>query len=280
MALRPDFDVDHVTIACRDLDATVAGFADLGLEADYGGEHGHRPTHMALLGLPDGSYVELISTVPGVDPSEAGPWSAYVAADAGPCAWCIGVDDPASAAKAAIDAGVPVDGPRHASRERDDGALVEWDMAFVGDGELLPFVIADRTPRADRVVPSDSVAGGPLSGIETVVLAVEDRGSAADRFARTFRCPRPRPVETGLDATVASVPGTPVAFAEPAADGPFAERLATLGPGPVAYLFGTDDLEAAADRYALGPAERWGDGRVAWADAGGLGDVLGVVERA
>jgi hypothetical protein len=278
MALRPTFDVDHVTMARRDLDGVVTEFEELGLAPDYGGEHGHRPTHMALLGFPDGSYVELISTVPEADPADAGPWADYVAADAGPCAWCVGVDDPAAAAKAAIDAGVPVDGPRHASRERDDGALVEWDMAFVGDGQFLPFVIADRTPREDRVTTSESVAGGPLTGIETVVLGVDDREAAADRFASVYHCPRPRPLDTGLGAAVASVPGTPVAFAEPTDDGPFAERVASLGPGPVAYLLGTTDLDDARDRYALGPVEPWGERSAAWADVDGLRDVLGVVE--
>jgi len=210
--------IDHATLAVADLDAASASLAAAGMEPVRGGEHGDGTTEMAALAFDDGSYLELLSTVAGVPGEEAGFWPSYVAADAGPCAWAVGVGDVASAAKRAIDAGQPVDGPHAASREPTDGPRAEWEMAFVGDGptrDLLPFYIADRTPRRYRVTPSASVAGGPLTGVETVLLGVPEVAPVAEAFARVHRTATPRPVETDLPARIAEVPGAPVAFAAP-----------------------------------------------------------------
>lgn len=139
--------IDHVTIAGSKLDAMQESFASVGLATDYGGAHSNNITHMALIGLRDGSYIELISTLePGHTTHRF--WPEHIAGNAGPCAWAVEVEDVVSEAARLKALGVPVDGPVYYHRQRPDGVTVEWDLAFVGEGSpgsTLPFIIKDRT---------------------------------------------------------------------------------------------------------------------------------------
>jgi hypothetical protein len=273
--------VDHVAFGGRDLD-TLRRLADaVGLASEYGGRHGDGTTHMAVVGLPDGSYLELIAPTPGTDRGDAGFWPAHLWGDAGPAGWCAEVPSVADAATDAIDAGVRVDGPHEASRLRPDGTLVEWDMCFEGpDGdERLPFVIADRTPRSFRTTPHAELADAPLTGVASVVLAVEDREETASLLARRHRLPTPVDA-AGPFADFALCPGAPVALTE-VDDGPLADRVDRVGEGPCAVFLGTTDLDAATDRFSLTEPSPYGvgvgDRRVAWFDADAFRGRLGVV---
>jgi len=273
--------IDHVPFAHSDLETISDEFDRLGLAADYGGVHGNGVTHMSVLGFEDRSYVELISERTEDDHDF---WPAHIRADAGPAAWCVRVPDIVATCKRLLERGVPVRGPLYGSREREDGTLVEWDRAEFGTDEerlLLPFAIADRTPLSARVEPSASVAGGPLTGIEEVVLGVRDLEAAVDLFRDCYRIPVP--IRGGVPGfgTVATVPGYPIAFATPtsAADGWLADRLEEFPDGPCSCLLGTDDLEAATRRYPLGEPVEWPGGRVAFFDSDLLGRRLGVLER-
>lgn len=281
-----NLDIDHVAFAWDDLDALTDRFAQLGLDPDYGGAHGGGGTHMSVLGFDDGSYIELIA--PDGDPNEGVPfWERQMRTRAGPCAWCVAVDDASAAVKRAVDAGVAVGGPWYNSRERPDGVRVEWDMAFLGVDQantgdqswVLPFYICDRTPRSYRVQPSESVASGPFTGIGTVVVAVDEFGQTVDRLQRLYGIPTPvTEVVDAIDAKIAAVPGSPVALATPASrDSWLTERLSEVGPGPCSYLLETDDLEQSSDR--LKPVSDWPTGRAAWFDEDVLDRRLGAVER-
>lgn len=268
--------IDHVAFAGRDLDALREAADAVGLSTEYGGVHGTGTTHMAIAGLPDGSYLELVAPTPGTDPADAGFWPTHLARDAGPAGWCIEVADVGTAAKRAIDAGVAVDGPHTASRERTDGRLVEWDMCFEGTDERLPFTIRDRTPRPYRVTPTPELEAGPLTGFDTVVLAVEDVTETADLLTRRHRFPSP--VEgDGPDALprVERFPGQPAALAP--ATGALTERVASVGEGPCASLLSVEDLGAARETFALTEDEPWGDRRMAWFDHERFHGRLGVV---
>jgi len=272
--------LDHVPFAWRDLEEITAEFDRLGLAPDYGGVHDNGATHMAVLGFDDRSYVELIAER---RPGDHDFWPRHIRADAGPAAWCVRVPDVAAECKRAIDAGYPVRGPLYGSREREDGSLVEWDRAEFGtpdERRLLPFAIEDRTPLASRVAPSDSVAGGPLTGVGQAVLAVEELGAAERTFRELYRYPRS--VRESVDGlgTVASFPGQPVALAAPDGTEWLEDRLADLGAGPCACLLATDDLAAARETYPLGEPTSWPEGRVAFFDSDALGSRLGVLERA
>lgn len=274
--------VDHATIAGSALDPLREAFAGAGLETDYGGPHSNGVTHMALLGFEDGSYLELISTL---EPGAESPWwGAHIAGDAGPCAWAVEVADVAAEAARLQAAGVPVDGPAHFLRERPDGVVVEWDLAFVGDpggGALLPFVLRDRTPRAQRVPLSASVAGSGITGVATVVLGVEtpERGVDAFRTAHGLEPPGWSDDEH-FGARLAAYPGQPFVLAAPrAADGWLRARLDRLGPAPCAILLGSAALERSRERLGLAEPVRFCGRRVAWASRGPLAGLgIGVVE--
>ncbi|SFR59698.1 VOC family protein [Halogeometricum limi] len=274
--------VDHVAFGGRDLDHLRAAAANVGLPSEYGGPHGTGTTHMAVVGLPDGSYLELVAPTDESDPADAGFWPAHLAADAGPAGWCVEVPNVAAAAKTAIDADVRVDGPHDGARTRPDGTPVQWDMCFEGpDGdERLPFTIADRTPRSYRTTPNLDFVESPLVGTALVVLAVTDAEETAALFTRRHRLPTPVEAAGPFEA-FSLCPGSPVAFAEATTGGALAERIEAVGQGPCAYLLGVDDFEAAADRFSLTTEEPFGpesDRRLAWFDHGAFRERLGVVE--
>ncbi|WP_135806398.1 VOC family protein [Halorussus marinus] len=271
--------LDHVPFAWHDLEEITAEFDRLGLAPDYGGVHDNGHTHMAVLGFDDRSYVELIAER---EPGDHDFWPRHIRADAGPAAWCVRVPDVAAECKRVIEAGRPIRGPLSDSREREDGTLVEWDRAEFGapdERRLLPFAIEDRTPLSSRIAPSDSVAGGPLTGIGQVVLAVPDLDAAERTFRDLYRYPRSIREQVAGFGTVASFPGRPVALAAPDGTAWLDDRLADFGAGPCACLLATDDLTAAREAAPLGEPTSWPEGRVAFFDSDMLGSRLGVVER-
>lgn len=278
--------IDHVTIAGPDLDAMRRAFSEVGLTPEYGGPHAGRPTHMALIGFDDGSYIELISTVaPGV---ASGWWDAAIRESGGPCAWAVGTYEIAAEAARIAALGVPVRGPTAMGRERPDGTHIAWELAFIGadePGALLPFLIQDTTPRELRVRPSASVAGSELRGVGGVVLGVEQIAPAVELFQRVYGWAAPEMREDdGFGAALAHFAGTPVTLAAPrgAGDTWLAERVARFGASPCAFLLASADLGASRRRFgaALGEAEPWFDAAsVAWLAPERLGgtrlDVMG-----
>jgi hypothetical protein len=273
--------IDHVTIAGSALTALEQSFAAVGLETAYGGPHSNGVTHMALLGFEDGSYIELISFL------EAGLkdtifWGEHIAGDGGPCAWAVWSDDVAAEAARLKALGVTVAGPVSMHRRRPDGALVAWDLAFLGDraaGATLPFIIKDITPRAWRVQPSAGVTGR-LTGVAMVILAVENLADTIELFRRVYGWLVPQLKEdTAFQARLAYFAGTPVTLAAPLAkDNWLAERLARFGPSPCAYLLSTPDFAAACHRYGLIASADWFSRPVAWFDPAKLNGLkLGVI---
>jgi hypothetical protein len=274
-----EWTLDHVPFAWHDLDEITAEFDRLGLSPEYGGVHDNGVTHMAVLGFDDRSYVELIAERREGDHDF---WPQHVRADAGPAAWCVRVPDIVAECKRALDAGTPVRGPVYGARKRDDGTLVEWDRAEFGTVEerlVLPFAIQDRTPLSYRVAPSASVAGGPLTGIGQVVVAVDELDGAVRTFRDRYRFPEPVRESVASLGVVASFPGRSVALATPDETDWLTERLECFRACPCACLLATDDLDGASEEYPLRNAVSWPDGRVAFFDSDVLGHRLGVVER-
>ena len=82
---------DHVLFAGKKLSELTAAFETAGLDSTYGGEHDTAPTHNAVIGFHDGSYIELLSTV---DIDTHDPERGHlIQNDAGPCGWALVVDD-------------------------------------------------------------------------------------------------------------------------------------------------------------------------------------------
>ncbi|WP_435096740.1 VOC family protein [Halarchaeum sp. P4] len=265
--------IDHVPFAGADLDALVERFENAGFAPQYGGEHTGMDTEMASLVLPDGSYLELLAPTDGDD--AASHWPDFLAADAGPCAWCVDAGSVHSELQRAISHDITVRGPLRGRRETDKGTA-DWDLGFLGprDRSVLPFVISDRTPREYRV-PDSTLYGSPVSGIGRVLVAVDDLEAAVERFTRFYRLPEPDRDVDGRFGDLAAFPGQDVVLCEPT-DGPVRERVDQFGPCPASVLL-TADIEDAATRHPLADSRTLFGRRVRFVE--GFDYRLGVIER-
>jgi hypothetical protein len=275
--------IDHVTIAGKALAPLQAQFEQAGLKTEYGGPHSNGATHMALLGFRDGSYIELISLQ---DPGSVSPlWQDAISGDAGPCAWAVDPGELSSESTRISSLGVSIQGPAPLNRRKPDGRMVEWDLAFVGDGQpgsVLPFLIHDRTPRSLRVQPSPSVDYDELIGIARVVLGVADLEPTLQTFQTLYgwsTATAPHN-ESMLGATLSYLVGCPVILATPIQeDGWLYRRLQRFGALPCAFLVGTTDMAASASRYPLTGGEQWFGQEVRWIDPRYIGELrLGFIE--
>lgn len=261
--------IDHVTIAASRLDLLDRAFTDAGMKPEYGGAHSNGATHMDTLGFDDGSYIELISRLSAEVASPM--WDLFIVGDAGPCAWAIATDDIAGQVERVRRLGIPAQGPTPLNRTKPDGTVIEWQLAFLGDGSpgaTLPFLIQDKTPRAWRIQPSASVSGSELRGVAGVALAVPDLDAAVTTFQRVFDWPTPEQGESDdLDARLAHFAGTPVTLATPRqADGWLAMRLERFGPAPCAIFLLSDDLSATERRLRLAPPSQWMGRELRWVE--------------
>ena len=263
------FRIDRVVLAWSHLEALAGAFASVGLTTHYGGIHTNGATHMSILGFDDGTYIELISVrQPG---QQAPVWQRHIATNGGPCAWSVSVGDVRKAGDRLKTLEMPMDGPRASSRRRPDGETIEAEIAFVGAqgmGSLHPFMIADRTPRENRVRTSDSVKGGELAGLDSVVLAVPDVEVAAIEFQRVYGTGEPIDIDAGaFPGRTVQLHGEPVALTSPGSRGDWvARRIETYGPTPCACLVKSADADASRKRLPLTVPEGFGGREAAWID--------------
>jgi hypothetical protein len=269
--------VDHLLFAWPDHDEVLAACESVGLAPTFGGVHEGGETQNALIAFPEGSYLEFMTpTEPGTEPDS---WAGIVDHWRGPQNWCIRADV-RNLLTHTIAAGAPVDGPHPGSRDRPDGTRVEWITGSYGPPELrgvLPFAITDRTPQRFRI-PEAAVADAPLTGVAEVVVGVDSTAKASEWFQRLHDCPTPVTVTTPLAGDVATIPGQPVSLLDPASGSALASRLAETGQQPLAFLLGTEEFEAAAQRFALTSTEQWDGRRVAWFDDDLFHESVGVLE--
>ena len=273
-------ELDHVSVCGSNLDTLRQTFTDVGMTADLGGPHGNGVTQMASIGFDDASYIELIAPIkPGVTAGSG--WAKFMSEDAVACAWAVGTNVLLQEVDRLKKAGIPVKGPERGSRKRPDGMSIEWMTADVGTGtpgSTLPFIIEDETPRVWRVQTSASVKGAPVSGIENVVLGVNNLDVSIALFRKAYGWAEPI-TETQKDiGKLAYFPGEPVILAAPSNGGWLSDRLGKFGESPVAYLLSTRDFAAAGKKYRLSGTKTWFGQKVAWFDAGRLKGVrLGVI---
>jgi catechol 2,3-dioxygenase-like lactoylglutathione lyase family enzyme len=273
--------IDHVTIAGSSLEAMRESFARLGLATDYGGPHSNGITHMALLGFDDGSYIELISTL---KVGQTAPWwDRFIAGDSGPCAWAVRADDVAAEAKRIAGLGIPVRGPESMNRTRPDGQLVEWDLAYLGEGDpglTLPFIIHDRTPRDLRVTPSASVRGSELRGVSRVVIMAKDLHQTDKLYSKVYGAwEAPRGVDEHLPAELQTFDNLPVIVASPLDPRkPLGLRLEQYGSCPLAFLIHSTDMEKSARRFPQAYEGSWFENRVLWLPTEGELPWLGIID--
>src|SRR5215469_4619809 len=275
--------IDHVTVCGSNLEEMRQDFADGGLHTNYGGRHANGVTHMDLLTFTDGSYVELIAPASSVGGGAGmiSGWSRLMENNAGAGAWAVRTDDIHGDAASLRDKGIEVRGPEAGSRERPDGAKLEWEIAIVGSGPaggVLPFLIEDSSPRALRV-PSPAQPS-EIEGVAAVIIAVRDLKPAVALFRRAYDFHEPRLEDhSEFGATIAHFSGTPVMLAAPNEENTWLDkRSARFGECPAAFLLKTVDLSRAMRQFGLKHRASWFSRDIAWFDPGPLGGArLGVI---
>ncbi len=164
--------IDHIVIAGPDLDKLTAAFEAIGFHVVAGGRH-PIGSYNTLIGLQDGAYVELLSFY------EESPghywWDAVHVRGGGLIDFCMQTDDIQSDYAAFAVQGLEMSGLVGLSRERFDGYHLAWvNNEVYGQYQgLIPFIIADKTPREERV-PQQHQHDNRVTGIDTLTLAASD----------------------------------------------------------------------------------------------------------
>lgn len=213
--------LDHVVIAVRDLERTVADYQALGFTVVPGGEHTHGTSHNALIVFADGAYIELIA-FRRPNP-EFRWWRVLSEAGDGLVDFALLPGDIAADVAAARARGLELEGPTDGGRLRPDGQRLEWRTARAATSDL-PFFCGDVTPRRLRVPEGDvrRHANGAL-GVAAIEIAVENTEVSAWRY--------------GALLGTAVVPGAPIG----------------LGNGQSVTLLGPDRAGVALAARGEGP---------------------------
>jgi len=142
--------LDHAILVVDDLDAAMTDFAGLGFTVRYGGVHASGATHNALIVFRDGSYLELMA--PTGHPAEPGTadYSFLFANGEGFAGICLSSDDLDADLAIIQRRGGHPDTPSQGGRQRPDGVMMRWRSSWI-DGQPLPFIMQDLTPRVLRV---------------------------------------------------------------------------------------------------------------------------------
>ncbi len=246
--------IDHIVIAVHSLDRAIATYRGLGFSVVEGGRHPYG-SYNALIGFADGSYIELLSFY---EDSPAHPWwSLLQERGGGLIDFCLATDDIRGDLEALRAAGVDCGDLSEGGRARPDGYQVRWMNNKVGGGwqGLIPFLIEDLTPRAERL-PAQREHGNGISGIHSIALATDDVARYAAVMAAVLGV-EGQPV-AGPDAGGAGlrieVGGHALDYLAPnVVDSPLAAHLAGDRPAPYSICFRT-----AGEAKRLDPADTEG----------------------
>jgi len=273
-------ELDHVSVCGSSLDTLRQAFDSVGLQSDVGGPHGNGITQMASIGFDDGTYIELIAPIkPGV--TEGSQWAKYMGQESNTCAWAVGSNVILQEVDRLKKAGITVTTPDRGSRKRPDGMSVEWMTADVGPappGSVMPFIIEDETPRAWRVQTNAALQGAPVSGVENVVIAVNNLDASIASFRKAYGWSDPLTENQRDWGKMAYFPGEPVILVAPSGGGWLSDRLSRFGESPVAILLGTRDFAGATKKFRLAGNKTWFGQKVGWFDASRIHGVrVGVI---
>ncbi len=231
------FSLDHVVVAVADLDRAIADWRRLGFNVLEGGEHPGRGSKNALVVFADGSYFELIAF--GQPTPDFRWWRVLDEAGPGLVDFALLPADIEADVAAARERGLDIDPPVPGSRNRPDGAFLEWKTAR-SPGSDVPFLCGDVTDRSLRVPEGDArVHSNGARGVASIVVAVADLESSLGRWAAFLGTPPAISVALpGLGLRIAhlAIGATTVTLASSAGVGPagaaVAAHLEARGEGP------------------------------------------------
>ena len=150
--------IDHLVYGTPDLATTVAELGRrLGIALTPGGQHVGLGTRNFLAGLGSGAYLEVIGPDPDQPPpAQPRPFGIEELASPRLVTWAARVADLPAVVDLARQAGYDPGPALSMSRRRQDGVLLEWQVAFSeeNEGGVVPFLIdwgASPHPSADAV---------------------------------------------------------------------------------------------------------------------------------
>ncbi|MBK8023420.1 MAG: VOC family protein [Chloroflexi bacterium] len=186
------YKLDHVVLNVHDLDAGIVRARAEGFNAFFGGVHAAGTTHNALMCFADGSYAELLALTGQPPISGAGVDFAWLI-DGRPeeiVAFALVARDIDAEAAALRVHGVPVGLVSSGQRQRSDGQLLQWRLAWI-ELALPIMLIQDVTARRLRVPDDPQVIKQPngVAGISALVLPPALENSA--HFTTLFGPPQP-----------------------------------------------------------------------------------------
>lgn len=169
--------IDHIVIAVHRLDSAMERYRRLGFSVVEGGAHPYG-SHNALIGFEDGSYIELLGFYK--DSPDHPWWELLHERGGGLIDFCVATDDIRADLETIRAQGVAAGDLTEGGRRRPDGYEVKWinnkvSGAFQG---LVPFIIEDLSPRAQRL-PSERMQANGVTGIHCLSLATADAGRYA-----------------------------------------------------------------------------------------------------
>jgi hypothetical protein len=278
-----DLNIDHVTVAGRDLKTLRTALASVGIPSEYGGPHANHATEMAVTSFADGSYLELIALQLAPDPKAvaAHDWSLEIQNNAGPSAWAARVPNLDAERRRLLAAHVSVSEPERSGRARPDGVELHWETSQIGNerrGTFFPFLIRDMTPRALRAFPADKPTAPDFRGVARVVIATRDLRASAARFQAAYGWAAPvEQYDPSFGAHLAVFRGTPVVLAAPADPQSWIEdRLHRFGEGPCAFILSVGTKAALKVSSPQNSSKtRWAGTEIVWVDQKALGWRLG-----
>jgi catechol 2,3-dioxygenase-like lactoylglutathione lyase family enzyme len=228
--------IDHLVVVVRDLDAAGKSYTDLGFTVVPGGRHPGIGTHNGLIAFGDGAYLELIAFY---EPRPDHRWWAPLEAGGGLVDFALVTDDLEGDTLALRRAGVDNGDPEPKYRTRPDGFEVRWRFSLARDPQrgVAPFLIADETPRDERV-PRDRIHANGVTGVAGVTVAVGDLARVRGWYAAVLGGPgaeieRPELQAAGVRFEIGPHTFDFVTPRRPGA-GPVAAWLAARGPSPYA----------------------------------------------
>jgi len=200
--------LDHLVYAASDLSEAVDEIeARFGVRAAPGGRHAGGLTHNALLSLGEGSYLEIIAPVPGVQaPSGALPFGLEGLTAQRIAAWAVATDDLERLIEAARAAGYDPGEVVSGGRDLPDGGRLSWKLALrpqpAGEG-VVPFVIQwTSEPHPSKTAPAGcrfvSLRGehpapdGVRAMLKALAVDLEVAEGAAPRLVATVETPNGR----------------------------------------------------------------------------------------
>jgi hypothetical protein len=228
-------------ILVRNLELAMSDYAALGFTVVPGGEHTDGATHNALIGFADESYLELIAFT---REAPAHRWWRHMAAGEGLIDFALWPDEIGTVIAAARSRGLALDGPTPGGRMRPDGQQVAWQMGMPTQGEDLPFLCADVTPRSLRV-PEARQHANHVTGIARVTVAVHDVAASTTHY-RALLSTEP---ETTTQGPLFHMDGSSIALAHGPAGSLAGNRLVSRGEGICALALRSPDQFSALDLH-------------------------------